>query len=152
MVPRQVLTEVCDNGSIFDLYSKKNATFKRSTAWRLARESAGRVQHIIYIYSDISLRRSLHMHSRHKTLLGVWIAMICQFASCRGAETLWVARISCGVYAQALFALYLIRCCLLPLLPNSMPSPRSIFSDTLHIILYFSSNFSSYCIVFFAYW
>ncbi len=37
----QVLTEVCDNGSIFDLYSKQNTTFKRSTAWRLARECAG---------------------------------------------------------------------------------------------------------------
>ena len=37
----QVLTEVCDNGSIFDLYSKQNVTFKRSTAWRLARECAG---------------------------------------------------------------------------------------------------------------
>jgi hypothetical protein len=41
----QVLTEVCRNGSIFDLYSKQNITFKRSTAWRLARECAG--QHYI---------------------------------------------------------------------------------------------------------
>jgi hypothetical protein len=37
----QVLTEVCDNGSVFDLYSKQNMKFDREIAWRMARECAG---------------------------------------------------------------------------------------------------------------
>mmetsp|Transcript_17249 Transcript_17249/g.33852 ORF Transcript_17249/g.33852 Transcript_17249/m.33852 type:complete len:712 (+) Transcript_17249:124-2259(+) len=35
-----VLTELCDNGSIFDLYSKKYKRFDNPTAWRWARECA----------------------------------------------------------------------------------------------------------------
>ena len=42
----QVLTEVCDNGSVFDLYSKKHATFNPATAWRMARECANGFAHV----------------------------------------------------------------------------------------------------------
>ncbi len=41
----QVLTEVCDNGSIFDLYSKKNMRFSRDLAWKMARDCAGHSTH-----------------------------------------------------------------------------------------------------------
>jgi hypothetical protein len=40
------LTEVCDKGSIFDLYSKENATFMPTTAWRMAKECALGFNHI----------------------------------------------------------------------------------------------------------
>jgi hypothetical protein len=45
----QVLTEVCDNGSIFDLYSKKFMKIGRDTAWRMARECAGHTNTHNYI-------------------------------------------------------------------------------------------------------
>jgi hypothetical protein len=49
----QVLTEVCDNGSIFDLFSKRNTTLKLSTAWRIARECAGywHTRHIVIYHN-----------------------------------------------------------------------------------------------------
>jgi hypothetical protein len=70
----QVLTEVCDNGSIFDLYSKQNMTFKRSTAWRLARECAGQpFSFSLQINQSMHrlLESSVSLHSHHKSDLGL---------------------------------------------------------------------------------
>ena len=57
----QLLTEVCDNGSVFDLYSKKNAIFKLATAWRMARECANGFAHI---HEMGYMHRSMRAQSR----------------------------------------------------------------------------------------
>jgi serine/threonine protein kinase len=50
------LWELCENGSIYDLYAKKNMRFDMSTALRLARESAagfGALHQLGYMHRDI---------------------------------------------------------------------------------------------------
>ena len=42
----QVLTEVCDKGSIFDLYSQHSVAIRPSTALRMAKECAAGFAHI----------------------------------------------------------------------------------------------------------
>jgi len=77
-----LLTEVCDNGSIFDLYSKKNATFKISTATRFARECAVGYQHIHgmgYMHRDI---KSLNVF-----LTGNYTCQVADFGMCIDAPT-----------------------------------------------------------------
>ena len=62
----QVLTEVCDNGSIFDLFSKCNTTLKLSTAWRIARECAGywHTRHKVFNH-NFDVRYAINLSVKH---------------------------------------------------------------------------------------
>eukprot|EP00290_Baffinella_frigidus_P029703 CAMPEP_0180233240 /NCGR_PEP_ID=MMETSP0987-20121128/27965_1 /TAXON_ID=697907 /ORGANISM="non described non described, Strain CCMP2293" /LENGTH=702 /DNA_ID=CAMNT_0022199035 /DNA_START=35 /DNA_END=2143 /DNA_ORIENTATION=- len=51
-----LLTEICDNGSLFDFYCKEGRRFDLGTAWRLAHECAtgfGVIHDIGYMHRDI---------------------------------------------------------------------------------------------------
>lgn len=41
-----LLTEICEEGSLFDLYAKKQMKFDVKTAWRIAKECALGLEHI----------------------------------------------------------------------------------------------------------
>ncbi len=50
------LTEVCENGSLFDLYCQKGTRFSAPTAWRIGRECAlgyDAIHDIGYMHRDI---------------------------------------------------------------------------------------------------
>lgn len=77
-----LLTEVCDQGSIYDMYSKGSRVFDMNTAWRLSRECALGLAHIHsmgYMHRDV---KSLNVF-----LTAQMVAKVADFGMCTAAPT-----------------------------------------------------------------